>query len=94
MRLWWNGLARGARYTLLSAAAGVLVLLVAGGWWLLRPAPAVLFADLRPQDAAVMAAELDKLKVPYSVADNGATLLVEQSQVHALRMRLMCPLCW
>lgn len=89
MDAWWQSLALRARWTILSAIAGTVVLLAGAGWWLLRADPAVLFSDLRPQDAASLGTELDKLKVPYTVADNGATLLVDRSQVHAVRMKLM-----
>lgn len=89
MKDWWNLLSPRARWSLCSAAAGIAGLLCLAMWWVLRTDHAVLFTDLRPQDAAVMGAELDKLKVPYAVADNGATLLVDRSQVHAVRMKLM-----
>lgn len=89
MKAWWESLGRSSRLALATAFASVVVLLAGAGWWLLRPDPAVLFSDLRPQDAAALAAELDKLKVPYGVADNGATLLVERQQVHAVRLKLM-----
>lgn len=36
-----------------------------------------------------MTAELEKLKVPYVLADGGATLLVDRAQVHAVRLKLM-----
>lgn len=89
MPTWWNTLAPRARLALLAAVAGVLLALAAAAAWLLRSDPAVLFSELRPQDAAAMTAELERLKVPYTVADNGATLLVERAQVHALRLKLM-----
>lgn len=89
MQSWWHALGRRTQAGLVAAAAAVLLLFAFAGWWLLRPDQAVLFADLRPQDAALLAAELDKLKLPYAVADNGGTLLVERSQVHATRMKLM-----
>lgn len=89
MKDWWTVLSPRARWTLAGAAAGVAALLGVALWWVLRIDHAVLFTDLRQQDAAVMSAELDKLKVPYAVTDNGATLLVERSQVHAVRMKLM-----
>lgn len=89
MRSWWESLAARSRLALLAGLAAAVLLLGAGAWWLLRSEPAVLFSDLRPQDAAVFTAELDKLKIPYDVADNGATLLVDRSEVHAVRMKLM-----
>lgn len=86
---WWASLTTRTRIGLAAAAAILLLMLAAAGWWVLRGDPAVLFSELRPQDAAVMAGELDKLKIPYTVADNGATLLVERSQVHSARLKLM-----
>jgi flagellar M-ring protein FliF len=89
MNTWWLALERRARFGLVAGVLGILLLMATAGWWSLRPDRAVLFADLRPQDAALMASELDKLKVPYAVADNGTTLLIERAQVHATRMKLM-----
>lgn len=89
MRAWWDALDQRARIGLLAGAAAIVVATAAGGWWLLRPQQAVLFSDLKAEDAAVMAAELDKQKVPYTVADGGTTLLVDQAQVHATRLKLM-----
>ncbi|HEX7888058.1 MAG TPA: flagellar basal-body MS-ring/collar protein FliF [Ramlibacter sp.] len=85
----WNTLTPRARMTLVAAAGAVCIALAAAAWWILRVEHAVLFSDLRPQDAALMSAELDKLKIPYTFADNGATLLVDRSQVHAARLKLM-----
>jgi len=89
MTEWWSTLAARARWTLACAAGAAFLFLCAAAWWALRTDHAVLFFDLRPQDAALMAAELDKLKVPYAAADNGATLLVDRAQVHNVRMKLM-----
>ena len=89
MTNWWYSLAARARLTLLGAVGAMAAFMIAGGWWLLRPEPAVLFSDVRPQDAALITSELDKLKVPYTLGDEGATLFVDRSQVHAVRMKLM-----
>lgn len=89
MATWWNSLAARARVGLGAGAALILVAMLLAGWWLLRGEQAVLFSDLKPQDAAAMAAELERQKIPYAVADGGGTLLVERSQVHATRLKLM-----
>lgn len=89
MKLSWASLGTRARFTLAAATASLLIALAGAGWWLLRSEPAVLFSDLRPQDAAAIGAEMDKLKIAYDVADGGATLLVDRAQVHAVRMKLM-----
>jgi flagellar M-ring protein FliF len=89
MNAWWTTLTLQAR-RMLVLGIGVLVLALATAtWWVLRVDYAVLFSDLRPQDAAVMTGELDKLKATYVLADGGATLLVDRAQVTALRMKLM-----
>ena len=89
MTTWWYSLSARARLTLVAAVAVIGAFMIGGSWWLLRTEPAVLFSDVRPQDAALIASELDKLKVPYTLGDEGSTLLVDRSQVHAVRMKLM-----
>jgi flagellar M-ring protein FliF len=89
MRTWWDAMPLRSKQLLVAGVALVALFLGAGGWWVLRSDPAVLFSELRPQDAALLAAELDKLKIPYSIGDHGATLLVDRSQVHAARLKLM-----
>jgi len=89
MKPWWDALEQRAKVNLLAGVAAIAVATAVAGWWLLRTDYAVLFSDLRPEDASVMAAELDKLKVPYTVADGGATLLVDKAQVHATRLKVM-----
>lgn len=89
MKTWWDTLTPRARNALAAACTVLLVVIGCASWWLLRTEPAVLFSDLREQDAATLAGELDKLKIPYTVADHGRTLLVDRSQVPAARMKLM-----
>ena len=89
MNDFWQGLSRSARTGLVVGAAAILLLLAGATWWLLRADYQVLFSDLKPQDAGAMTAELERLKIPYRVADDGATLLVDKQQVHATRIKLM-----
>lgn len=63
--------------------------LAAGAYWVLRDDYQVLFADLANQDAAAMVAELDRMKIPYRLADDGATVLVERELVYKTRLKLM-----
>jgi flagellar M-ring protein FliF len=86
---WWDTMAPRARRVLVAGGVAVLLLAGAGGWWLLRTEPAVLFSDLRGEDAAMIAGELEKLKIPYTLSEQGTTLLVDRSQVHSARMKLM-----
>lgn len=85
----WRGL--GARERTGLAVGTVVVLLCTAllGWWLLRVNYQVLFADLKPQDAQAMTTELERLKIPYRLADAGTSILVDERAVHATRIKLL-----
>ena len=85
----WSTLGRSARAGLLSGCVLIVVATVAAAWWIWRPDYQVLFSDLKPQDTAMMVAELDRMKVPYKMASDGNTILVDGSAVHATRLKLM-----
>lgn len=76
----------------ISLSAGILLLLgmlIVGTLWVLHEDYQVLFSDLSPQDASAMISELDRLKVPYRLEDDGATILVEHDAVYKTRLKLM-----
>lgn len=85
----WQSLGHGARWGLVAGMLAIAGLLAGASWLLLRTDYEVLFADLKPQDAASIVAELDKMKVPYKLASGGAAVLVEASAVHGTRLKLM-----
>lgn len=85
----WSGLGRAARASFVACV--VLLMLLAGGAasWLLRTDYQVLFADLAPQDAGAMVAELERMKVPYKLGEGGSSILVDREAVHKTRIKLM-----
>lgn len=85
----WRQARPEARLGLVTGAVLIVALVGYFAWTVLRPDYQTLFANLDPQDAAAMTAELDKLKVPYRVDHDGATILVDKAQVHALRLKLL-----
>jgi flagellar M-ring protein FliF len=85
----WAGLGRGARWGLGLGVAIILMATVALGWWALRTDYDVLFAKLSAQDAAAMTRELDQMKVPYRLGEDGTSILVDRSTVHQTRLKLM-----
>jgi len=89
LREMWDEAGAGAR---LGLATGVLLILAIVVWLsisVLRPEYQTLFSDLDPQDASAMVAELDKMKVPYRLNADGTAIMVDKSQVHALRLKLL-----
>jgi flagellar M-ring protein FliF len=85
----WNGLETGARWRFVAAAVLIVALTVWTGAWLMRTDYAVLFSQLTQADAASIVDQLRRQKVPYALADDGATIEVPASQVHETRLRLM-----
>ncbi|MBK4735696.1 flagellar basal-body MS-ring/collar protein FliF [Noviherbaspirillum pedocola] len=84
-----KSLGNGARLLLLLAAAVSLAAALAFGWKLLSPDYQVLFSDLDPQDAGAIVAELDRIKVPHRLGDEGRTILVDRDEVYRTRLKLM-----
>ena len=85
----WRGLNRSARALVLGGLVLFLGAVVFFAWWAFRVEYQVLFTDLKPQDALAMTAELDKQKIPYRLGDGGSAILVDKTQVHATRIKLM-----
>lgn len=85
----WKGASTAARGALLAGVLAVLVLFGVGAFRLTQQDYDVLFADLNAQDAASMVKELDRMKVPYRLSDEGATILVERALVYKTRLGLM-----
>lgn len=69
--------------------AAIVAIVLGLAWWAQRAPKAVLFSDLAERDAGVIAAELDKLKQPYSLSEDGRAILVNAESVHRTRMALM-----
>ena len=79
------------RQILLVAGVLAIVAFVLGSIYFvfLRQPDSVLFANLRPMDAASIVAELDKKKIPYHLTDGGKTILVAADKVDATRLSIL-----
>lgn len=88
-REFWQGLDRRRRFGFVAAAFAIVAATVALAAWLLRTDYDVLFANLAPPDAAAMTAELERMKQPFRLGGNGATILVDREAVPATRLKLM-----
>ena len=67
----WNSLTSQVKISLAVGAALIVALAIAIGVWAYRPDYQVLFADVATADAASMTVELDRMKIPYQLADGG-----------------------
>ena len=85
----WQRRSASARAGLVFGVLLIAALLVWLGMKVLQRDYQVLFSGLEPQDAATIVAELDKMKVPYRTGADETTLLVESTQVHPTRLKLM-----
>lgn len=68
--------------------AAVVAVLGLGYFLFLRPDYVVLAQDLRPADASVIVAELDKSGADYKLEDGGATILVPSDRADATRLAI------
>lgn len=87
--LFWNQQSVVARIGLVVLGFAIVAGTVAAAVWAIRADYQPLFTDLDPRDASVIAAELDRTKIPYEIAADGTTILVEKSHVPATRMKVM-----
>lgn len=85
----WSDSRPAARAGLLLGTLAIVAMLVWALQGVLRTDYQVLFADLDPQDAATITAELDRMKLPYRLGADETSILVDRSQVHSTRLKLM-----
>jgi flagellar M-ring protein FliF len=85
----WKELTPGAKLRFGVGAVLILVLTAWLGMRVMRTEYDVLFTQLSEGDAASIVEQLRKLKVPYELADEGATVQVPAGLVHETRLRLM-----
>ncbi|MFS2205173.1 flagellar basal-body MS-ring/collar protein FliF [Variovorax sp. Varisp36] len=85
----WQGLTQRARAGLIGGVLIIVLGVALAAWWVFRTEYQVLFSELKPQDAQAMTTELERLKIPYRLGDNGTAILVDKTTVHATRIKLM-----
>lgn len=85
----WQGLGNLARGGLAAGIAAILAGMLFIGYWLLATDYQVLFAELDPQDAGAIVSELERMKVPHRLQEEGRTVLVDKAEVYGTRLKLM-----
>jgi flagellar M-ring protein FliF len=85
----WSTASPFKRISFLIGLIALVAMLVISSLWVFHDDYQVLFSDLNAQDASAMLNELERLKVPYQLADDGTTILVERDAVYKTRLKLM-----
>jgi flagellar M-ring protein FliF len=80
---------RATQILVILSLLAIIAAVLAAIFFLLRPNYQVLFSNLKPQDAATLVAELERLKISHRLEKGGATILVPDSDVHAARLKIM-----
>ena len=72
-----------------AAALAAAIALLVGVWlWSQEPDYAVLFSNLEERDGGAIVTALQQQNVPYRFSAGGGAILVPQSMVHDVRLRL------
>lgn len=85
-----NGRAPSRQTIIIVLATLIGAALLFAVWFLLIRMPYVpAFTSIDSADALTITQELDRLKTPYELADDGATILVPQDRVDAARVNIL-----
>lgn len=85
----WHRLGQKEKWIIGGSALLLLISLIAWSvWWGAKPDYVPLFSRLDARDAGDIANKLKEMKIPYEIADNGTTLLVESKDVYKTRLQL------
>lgn len=78
----------GTQRVMVAAISLTVLLALAGlGIWAGQETKGVLAANISPQEASAIVAQLDKLQVPYELSSDQRTILVPESRVGTLRLK-------
>ncbi|GGY28835.1 flagellar basal-body MS-ring/collar protein FliF [Paludibacterium paludis] len=81
------------RFSEKAGLTAAVLVLTAGGigafFWLGRSDYQALFSGMEAKDAAAVVASLEKQKIPYQLADEGKTVLVDKGILYRTRMKLV-----
>ncbi len=76
------------KVVLMVSIAAVFALVVVAGSWLRQNEFRVLFSNISERDGGAIIAALEQMNVPYQFSNSGSAILVPESRVHDVRLRL------
>jgi flagellar M-ring protein FliF len=85
----WTEASPNRKTGLVAGVVFIFAAMLATLLWVFNEPHAVLFSELEMSDAGRVVTELERVKSDYSLADDGTSVLVPQSEVHKTRIKLM-----
>ena len=79
---------QGRRAVLMVAAAAVIALMIGIWMWSQKTEYRVLFSNFSDRDGGAIVAALQQMNVPYKYSEGGAAILVPETVVHDVRLKL------
>jgi flagellar M-ring protein FliF len=76
------------KVVLMVSIAAVIALLVVTATWLRQNEFRVLFSNISERDGGAIIAALEQMNIPYEFSNTGSAILVPESRVHDVRLRL------
>ncbi|WP_151636386.1 flagellar basal-body MS-ring/collar protein FliF [Noviherbaspirillum aerium] len=77
------------RNVLLMVGVAAVLAVMTGVWlWSQQPQYRVLFSNFSDRDGGAIVASLQQMNVPYKYSDGGTAIMVPESQVHDVRLKL------
>lgn len=86
-KAYWGGVSLNRRIVLGGVATLTLAGFIALMFWINKPEYKVLFSKLTPEDANRVVTLLQTEKIPYTLENNGATIMVPAGKVYDLRLK-------
>ncbi len=83
----FKGMSATQRVMVVAISMTVLLALAGLGIWAGQETKGVLAANISPQEASSIVAQLDKMQVPFELSSDQRTILVPESKVGSLRLR-------
>lgn len=84
----WERLSGRQKLGLGLGAAAIAAVTLVSIWWTLQPDYVMVVDQANPDRLAVAVREIDKLKIPYEVSEDGTSLSVPSNRVGQVRMGL------
>src|SRR6218665_2983031 len=82
----WNGLSAAAKVGFVVSLLVIVAAVAGTAWWLLGTEYETVARSSSPEKIAVAVREIERLKIPYRVSDDGASVSVPREEVGRIKV--------